>query len=139
MIVIIPHPTEELKLIHFQKELINLYNSDDVILYSSQVLWIEMENFSAETKENLKSISKDIKKVTLSSLLEDDDSLFIKVEIEYQDKKLISRMPLLKLYRGKLPPINKKCPVENLKIFRLGIPSVYEKNVKSLSDFVWHK
>ena len=51
MIVIIPHQTEELKLIRFQKELIKQLNSQKDIFYAQQPLWIEIEDFSPSSKK----------------------------------------------------------------------------------------
>ncbi len=141
MIVIIPHSTEELKIIRFQKELIKDFNRDGCIFYAHQPLWIEIEGFSTDSKEELKELSKKIGHVTLSSLKNDDDEFFLQAEIEFEDKKLSGHLPLLHLYKGKISEkrTNKKCPVEELKIFRLGIPYQYTETTKSLSDFIWHK
>lgn len=141
MIVIIPHQTEELKLIRFQKELIKQLNYQKDIFYAQQPLWIEIEDFSPSSKEELKELSKKLKNLRFSSLKKDDEGFFLQAEIEYEEKKLFYRLPLLHLYKGQIPqsPLNKKCPVEELKIFRLGIPYQYSETCKSLDDFVWHK
>ena len=85
MIVIIPHPTEELKLIRFQKELINQLNSQKDIFYAQQPLWIEIEDFSPSSKEELKELSKKLKNLKFSSLKKDDEGFFLQAEIEYEE------------------------------------------------------
>ncbi|MCR5189273.1 MAG: hypothetical protein K6C97_10085 [Treponema sp.] len=141
MLVVIPHPTEELKLIRFQKELIKEVNQGGCILYAHQPLWIELEDFSAGSKEELKKLSKEISSISFSSLEMDDEDVFLNTEVDFQGKKFLYQLPLLHLYKGKMPSVlsNKKCPVEELKIFRLGIPYQYSETSKSLDDFVWHK
>lgn len=141
MLVLILHPTEELKLIRFQKELIKEFNQEGCIFYSHQPLWIEIENFSAGTKEELKEISKGISSINFTSLENDDEEIFLTAEIEYRGEKIKSQLPLLHLYRGKMPSVldHKKCPVEEIKIFRLGIPYQYTETSQSLSDSIWHK
>ena len=80
MVVIIPHSTEELKLISLQKELIDLLFSNDRIIYRTTPLWIELpDDFSAFDKESLKACSKNVQLVELGE-----------VEIEKDNKNLRS-------------------------------------------------
>ena len=143
MVVLIPHTTEELKLIRFQKELINQINSQDDVFYAVKPLWIEIPEFSAQNKEMLKEVSKSIKKVTLSNPFysDCDNEVSLKVFVTTQTQVIETKVSLLKGWSGRLNISldNKKSPVENLKIFRLGIPFLYNQNQKSLKDSLWHK
>ena len=58
MIVIVPHPTQELLLIKAQKELIKKLFSPDTIIYCHLPLWIAADFDSVEkAKKEIKGIS----------------------------------------------------------------------------------
>ena len=56
MTVIILHPTEELKLIKLQKELINSLYSDSRIITAAYPLWIKLDEFDLQDKASIKKI-----------------------------------------------------------------------------------
>lgn len=132
MFVIIPHPTEELKLINFQKKLIKKNNDENTILYACQPLWIELPDFddSEASKAELKNFSKTIKEIIIKNTDYYDDEkkplpletswessketfqeaaqnfpneIFLPVEIITQDATIKSKIPLLRIYKGQLP------------------------------------
>lgn len=87
MVVIIPHSTEELKLIRLQKELIARLNKDGNIWIRNYPLWIELpdcifQNNIPETTAELKDFSKKIDKVTLEKIVFQKNEVFISVKLE---------------------------------------------------------
>ncbi len=154
MFVIIPHPTEELKLINFQKELIKKNNAENTILYTCQPLWCEIPEFFNENCKNsdfkkrnckteLKKFSKTIKEIIIKNTdyNDDDKEIFLPVEIITQTITIKSKIPLLRIYKGQIPQNlkNQKSPMEKLKIFRIAKSALYSENQKSLQDFIWCK
>ncbi len=164
MFVIIPHPTEELKLINFQKELIKKNNAENTILYTCQPLWCEIPEFfnencknsdfknsdcksgdfkSGDFKTELKKFSKTIKEIIIKNTdyNDDDKEIFLPVEIITQTITIKSKIPLLRIYKGQIPQNlkNQKSPMEKLKIFRIAKSALYSENQKSLQDFIWCK
>lgn len=65
MVVIIPHPTEELKLINFQKKLIEQFNSDDgkTIWYAHTPMWFFVPKIDYASTSELKDFIKQIEKI----------------------------------------------------------------------------
>lgn len=141
MVVIIPHQTEELKLIKFQKMLIASLNSKNTIFYRQTPLWIELPFANLTTKEELKTFAKQIKAVTFQTLQQTDNTLTLSGMLSTNENEYELNLPIIK----KLPnsmiesvqTTNKKSPVENLKIFQLGIVNNISKNTKELSETIW--
>lgn len=144
MTVIIPHPTEELKLIKFQKELIKILNTEGKIYYAHQPLWLPLpEEYSANTKAELKTMGKNIKQIKILSPEYKNSDVQLPVMID--DKKVF--LPLLHFYKKngsqstenislpQLPP----CPVSLFKIFRLAISEKTSENSQAVTDFTWIK
>ena len=147
MVVIIPHATEELKLAAFQKELIEALFSDDRIIYRTTPLWIEVsEETAACNKDSLKAFSKTLQLVELGEVELEKDNIFIPVRIQTENRIINSKLTLVRLHSGNIfsdIDLNilrqKKQPVRQLKIFRLGIVQADGPHAKSISDFVWCK
>lgn len=144
MITLLFHPTEELLFINFQKELIADLNSETDIFYSQTPLYIDFPFFTSKSKNELKQIVKSIKQIKFDSLFLDDKTVFIPVTIITETKTFSSRLNLIHKLKGNNFPSQafldkKKSPVENLKIFRLGIMNKSSNNTYELSDFVWAK
>ncbi len=147
MVVIIPHSTEDLKLISFQKELIDLLFSNDRIIYRTTPLWIELpDDFSAFDKESLKACSKNVQLVELGEVEIEKDNIYIPVKLKTVNCTADSKLTLVRLHSGNifsdidLKSIRqKKQPVRQLKIFRLGIVQAEGPHAKSISDFAWCK
>lgn len=141
--VLIPHPTEELKLIKFQKKLISELNVAPSIYVSHLPLWIDIPNTNIvpETKDDLKTFSKTINSVEFVDFTQDDKGLSIKVTINTTTGKIFADLPILHLYKGpaKNLPQNIELPFKKIKIFRLGIPEDLSTNSKAIKDFVWCK
>lgn len=144
MVVIIPHPTEELKLIKFQKELIRQLNTDSKVYYAHQTLWLKLsENFSASTKSELKAIGQSISQINFFPPEYQNDDVVIPVMID--GTKFF--LPLVHLYKkngNKGPESNSlpslpSCPVSSLKIFRIAISEQLSENSQVLTDSVWIK
>ena len=141
MTVIIPHPTEELNLINFQKELISALYKEGRILYAERPLWIDFSE-----SEELKSLAKNIQSVNFGELKISDKSIFIPVQIKTSERIVDSKLTLVNIYKGQ--PFTdedkkligqKKQPVNQLKIFRLGLVQAEGPHAKSISKSVWCK
>lgn len=150
MVVIIPHQTEELKLIKFQKMLIASLNSKNVIFYRQTPLWIELPFANFTTKEELKSFSKQIKAVNFQTLQYTDNTLIISGTLLTNEKTYELHLPIIKKISTagdyttpedstSTETTNKKSPVENLKIFQLGIVNNISKSTFELSETTWVK
>lgn len=147
MVVIIPHQTEELKLIKFQKMLIASLNSKNVIFYRQTPLWIELPFANLTTKEELKTFAKQIKAVTFQTLQQTDNTLTLSGMLSTNENEYELNLPIIKKIKSSVvEPVettiettNKKSPVENLKIFQLGIVNNISKNTKELSETIWVK
>lgn len=139
--VIIPHPTEQIKLIKFQKQLISELNDSNTIYYSFLPLWIELNSnlFQSEDQKDLKLISKKITSIDLIEILNTDKDIGIKIIIKTDSKEIECYLPLLKLYKGPSKKSDWQIPVKKIKIFRLGIPEDFYENSKAIKDFVWCK
>lgn len=103
MIVIISHPTEELKLIRLQKKLIESLNDDNTIWFRNVPLWIEVPHVSPQ--QDLKELSKQIETITLNSpkLSADGNCIFLPVQIKTKKEVLNSELPLIYRLKGNKP------------------------------------
>ena len=141
MTVIIPHPTEELNLINFQKELISALYKEGRILYAERPLWIDFLE-----QEELKTVSKSIQSVSFGELKISDKSIFIPVQIKTSERIVDSKLTLVNIYKGesftdedKKLIGQKKQPVNQIKIFRLGLVQAEGPHPKSISKSAWCK
>ena len=141
MTVIIPHPTEELNLINFQKELISALYKEGRILYAERPLWIDFSE-----SEELKSLAKNIQSVNFGELKISDKSIFIPVQIKTSERIVDSKLTLVNIYKDqsfadddKKLIGQKKQPVNQLKIFRLGLVQAESPHAKSISKSAWCK
>ena len=141
MTVIIHHPTEELQLINFQKELISSLYKEGRILYAERPLWIDFSE-----SEELKSLAKNIQSVNFGELKISDKSIFIPVQIKTSERIVDSKLTLVNIYKGQSFTDDdknligqKKQPVNQLKIFRLGLVQAEGPHAKSISKSAWCK
>ena len=135
--VMIPHPTEELKLIKLQKSIIEELFEENRIIYRQIPLWIHVPD----------SINAgEIVSVIFSELELSEKQIFIPVEIITKTAQYISKLTLVSILgdqiftgydRQKLSKI--KQPVRLLKIFRLGIEKELSSNSKCITDSKWIK
>ncbi|MBO4532332.1 MAG: hypothetical protein J5726_01350 [Treponema sp.] len=149
MIVITPHPTEELKLIKYQKELIRRLFTPGALIYAHQPLWIPAQF------ESIEQAKKEIKSVTVLAPEYDEngEGVFCPVRIqtvggECLESKLDYIHGLPRFARN-----DEHCHCERsaaihtnedlfplpLKIFRLGECTSPSPNVYELSSTVWKK
>ena len=137
MVVIIMHPTEELKLSAFQKELISDLFEETRILYAEKPLWINCP----DSIYNEEIISVDFLKITII-----ENSIVVPVEIKTKEKQYFSKLTLVRLHKGrdfsdddrqKLVKI--KQPVKALKVFRLGLEKELSHNSKCITESKWYK
>ena len=137
MIVIIPHPTEELVLIQTQKKLIAQVFEKGKIIYAHAPLWIPT-NF--ETVEQAK---KEIKSVTVLAPAYDEnkEDLICPVRITINNGKVLeSRLDFIHGGRNDAAiQFNESTFPLSLKIFRLGICTSPKPGVYELSSSVWKK
>ena len=139
MTVMILHPTEELKLINFQKEVIEALFENDRILFASAPLWIELGNFELTAKNQ-------IKRIEIGGIEFSEDSIYSQVLIENENGTLSSKLTLVCLHKGKVFSDSDKqklaqikMPIRQLKVFRLGIVQEEGACAKSISKSVWCK
>ena len=142
MAVIILHPTEELKLINLQKELISELFTEGRILVAAMPLWIPLVD-SAETTTEHKKLKYQIE---LNNLEITDTEVFIPVTITSDKGKLSSKLTLVNLHSGQNFSDSdrqfisqKKQPVRQLKVFRLGIEKELSSNSKCITESKWIK
>ena len=137
MAVIILHPTEELKLSNFQKELISELFDDKRILVAAKPLWIHLPD----------SIQlKSIKGISFSDLETAETSIFIPVEINTTEGSYTSKLTLVILHSGRQFSGSdrqvlqqKKQPVRQLKVFRLGTEKELSPVSKCITESKWMK
>ncbi|SFI60212.1 hypothetical protein SAMN04487775_10364 [Treponema bryantii] len=150
MAVIILHPTEELKLIKLQKEIISELFEEGRILYAVKPLWIKIhDNFapvdSAQERKN--ELSKyNIRQVELDDIELSENSIFIPVTITTDTAAYNSKLTLVNLHSGRQftsferDKLNKiKQPVRQLKVFRLGNEKELGSSSKCITKSRWIK
>ena len=142
MAVIIIHPTEELKLINLQKELISELFTEGRILVAAMPLWIPLVD-SAETTTEHEKLKYQIE---LNNLEITDTEVFIPVTITSDKGKFSSKLTLVNLHSGqnfsdsdRQIISHKKQPVRQLKVFRLGIEKELSSNSKCITESKWIK
>ena len=140
MAVIILHPTEELKLINFQKELISDLFTEGRILVAARPLWIPVD----ETFEKLNH--HNISSVEFGDLETTESEIYIPVKIATTNGNKSSKLSLVSIYNNSnfTEPdrqiiSQKKQPVRQLKIFRLGNEKELSSISKCITDFKWIK
>ncbi len=138
--VIVPHPTEELKLIKYQKELVRRLFTPGTLVYAHQPLWIPVDFKSVqEAKEKITG-------VTLTGVEYDEKNKMVMCVGEValrqaQGPQFI--LPFIHL-EGDIPNVQAVLQDASLfplslKIFRLGECTSPSPNVYELSNVVWKK
>lgn len=144
MIVIIPHPTEELKLIKLQKQLISALNKNGTVYYSSTPLCIDLQACSPElpVKPQLKTAADSITDISFLRLIADKD-ISIEVTINTKEGTLQKTLPFLKHYKG---PVVLQAdidafilPFKELRIFRIAKKNLPSPVSSAIADSVWKK
>ena len=132
-LVLIPHPTEELIFAKLQKELISVFFDTERVMYAVKPLWIETNQ-------------RRVQSVELSELCATPREIFIPVTITTENNTIKSKLSLVTIYSGKdfsdserNAITQKKQPVRQLKVFRLGIEKELSPNSKCLLDSKWIK
>lgn len=133
MAVLLLHPTEELKLVKLQKELISELFEDGRILIAAKPLWIPLNH-------------SNINKVELGELENTENDIYIPVTITVPEGNYMSKLTLVSLHSGcsftntDYQIISKiKQPVRQLKVFRLGIEKVLSPVSKCITESKWIK
>ncbi len=112
-------------------------------MYAVFPLWIELGDFDISEK-------KAIKKVEAGEIELTENSIFCPVKIEIENKNgsqiIESKIPLISLKKGKAfsdedkkLALQKKQPVKQLNVFRLGLVQEEGLHAKSISKSVWCK
>lgn len=146
MNVLIPHPTEYFKLIHFQKKVIKEFSNNKEIIYQKLPLWIPLPD--SYQKQDLKSLSKSISDVKIDLISSFTLTLTVN-DTDKQDFSLWNYLPLTD---------NKNIDTENLAIwedfkkqnaldlfpmhlhiFRLGKDIQLNQNTRGLEESFWVK
>ena len=141
MEVIILHPTEELKLIKLQKELISELFEDGRIIYAVKPLWLEaggaFDTLAARALNH---------RIELGDFEISERSVFVPVTITSDDREFSSKLTLVNIHSGRQfndtdrQIISKiKQPVRQLKVFRLGIEKELSSNSKCITESKWIK
>ena len=145
MIVITPHPTEELKLIKYQKELVRRLFTPGALVYAHQPLWFPVDFASVqEAKESITG-------VTLTGVEYDEKNKIVVCVGEVamgslpfdKIRKRGSKGPLVHI-QGDIPNVQaalQDAPLFPLplKIFRLGECTSPSPNVYELKNIIWKK
>ncbi len=155
--VLIPHPTEELIFAKLQKELISDFFEEGRILYAVKPLWIKINTprwlSSPEGVSKPQSGSKPVvsircfaslnHQVDLGNLESTETEIFITVTI---NKETSGKLSLVKIHSGKeftdserQSLSQKKQPVRQLKVFRLGVEKELSSNSKCITESKWIK
>lgn len=169
MLVVIFHPTEELKFIELQKELISIVNDenneDAQIWYANTPLWIELPqsleapsnlsncNNDEKIKQALKTVSDKITDISFKGFAFSPKELKIDFSVAFDNEDISVQLPFITQYTDfPLSPekqddllrffMNVQMP--QIKIFRLAKKiSPEEPGLKATlsqtSDFVWKK
>ena len=145
MKVIILHPTEELLLVNYQKELIKALYSDNRVIFAVSPLWLDLPEKAVDS-ENLKEISKTIRQITFGEIVFDSSKISLTVKIKTSGGAFSSKLSLVSIIKGadfseedKNSAAKIKQPVRQLKVFRLGIVQEEGPHAKSISKSVWCK
>ena len=139
MIVIVPHPTEELLLIHEQKKLISKLFTKNQIIYSHIPLWIPTDFETIDQAKN------QIKKITLLAPQNNpkEKCIICPVHIETQVNIIKSALRFIECPDSLQHDLSFSEEQEifplNLKIFRLGECESPSPNVCELKNTVWKK
>lgn len=144
MIVIIPHPAEELKLIKFQKQLISLLNKNGTVYYPALPMWIDFQETTEAlpVKQQLKSAAESIKQISFSKLIASKD-IFIEIKIETDAKVFCTKLCILRYYKGneatQADIETATLPFLQLKIFRTAKKNLLSPVTCTTADSVWKK
>ena len=145
MKVIILHPTEELLLVNYQKELIKALFSEKRVIFAVCPLWIPLPR-ELMISENLKDIAKSIKEITFGNVFFDSKEISIPVQIKTETGLFTSKLTLVSIFKGadfsdkdKKNGLKIKEPVRQIKVFRLGLVQDQGPHAKSISKSVWCK
>ena len=145
MKVIILHPTEELLLENYRKEMIKALFSEKRVFFAVCPLWLELPE-KAVSSENLKEISKTIRQITFGEIVFDSSKISLSVKIETSGGPFSSKLSLVSIIKvadfseeDKNSAAKIKQPVRQLKVFRLGMVQEEGPHAKSISKSVWCK
>ena len=142
MAVLILHPTEELIFAKLQKELISELYEDGRIMYAVKPLWIEIEDtrWLSDAKHRIETT------IELGDFEATSTEISVPVTITTDDSKINTKLILVKIHSGKdftteerQTISQKKQPVRQLKIFRLGIEKELSSNSKCITESKWIK
>ena len=165
MAVIILHPTEELKLINFQKELISALFTEGRILLAARPLWIPLstvvdakntvvepvettaEHKQSDIRGSFDELNhRNIRSVEFGELETTESEIYIPVKIETKEGVLSSKLSLVSIYKNtnftetdRQIISQKKQPVRQLKVFRLGTEKELSSISKCITEFKWCK
>ncbi|MBR1638274.1 MAG: hypothetical protein IJ688_02690 [Treponema sp.] len=144
MLVLIPHPTEILKLRKIQSQILKSIaagckkreNYEALGLYTSLPLWIPLPFL-----DSLKNAK--IEKAMMTEPTFFNDRICSKVKVFYDGKDEESELILVKsLKEKKIPEVpldfSKDFPME-FRIFRLGIAEKLSENAEAISESIWVK
>ena len=150
MVVIIPHPTEELIFAKLQKQLISELFEDGRIMYAVKPLWIEVntvvEPVETTAEHELSEVCGILSKIELGDFEISEGSIFIPVTITTETAQHNSKLTLVNLHSGRQftdsdrQTISKiKQPVRQVKVFRLGLEKELSPNSKCITESKWVK
>ncbi len=145
MVAAILHSTDELKLIKFQKELISELFEEGRILLAVRPLWIKLSK-EIKTLSDIVTNHNSLTSIELKDIKVSDSEIFIPVNIFTDTTSYHSKLTLILLHSGspfseydKQKLAQKKQPVKQLKVFRLGLVQDEGSHAQSISKSVWCK
>ncbi|MCQ2586504.1 MAG: hypothetical protein MJ174_00205 [Treponema sp.] len=154
MIHLIPHPTQQLNIINFQKLLIRRLQNERIIFFQTIPLWILLPDTFSDLKKTASSITKI--NILLPEVNSETMEIYSPVEISCDGKIILSKMILLESITTNKTSISKdlfnqtkielkKICTENknfpciLNIFKAANTQQVSDNSKSVEKFVWKK
>lgn len=114
MVVIVPHPTQQLQIIRAQKKLISLFNTDEATWYSQVPLVAELpleDSATPATKQQLRETALLISAVKTGplTLSTDGTTIYLPLTVDTKKGALKTELPLLhKLTKNESKPAMSK-------------------------------
>lgn len=154
MIHLIPHPTQQLNIINFQKQLISRLQNERIIFLQTIPLCIPLPDTFSDLKRTASSITKI--NILLPEVNLETKEIYSPVEITCNSEIILSKIILLECIITNKTSISKdlfnqtkielkKICTENknfpciLNIFKVANIQQFSDNSKSVEKFVWKK
>lgn len=125
MIQIIPHQTEILKFVNFQKKIISLLQDENLFLLQTIPLAISLNN-NFESIENVKKAIISVE-IHLPQIDEQKSKIFSKVKIKTNNQEILSEIQYIDFYENQSNQISSKTDFNKI--------DTYIKKICTETDF----